>query len=218
MYQLPRGFNSVISTPVAFFLIMGIFIYLSWNNFELPTIFIGETTEVKGKVVDIKIRYGARRGYIQNVEYVYKVKDKYFLDKIKVGNNFGWQNVGNRVLIEYKESNPQKNKVVGFYDDFSTKASDEIIYISGNNSGYYQIRLLNRLLYYTEFANKGIIKEELVGEYKTNNDTLFFEPYSFIEKKVAIKIKYLVLEDSIGNKQLVDILKRNIYKQISTKK
>lgn len=96
---------------------LGIFLFLAWNNFNIRVFFFGETKNTKARIVDIKIVPGtAGRGSLQLVEYNYKIKDKIYKDKIKIGKKYGWQVIDNELLIKYLVNNPEKNRVVKFYN------------------------------------------------------------------------------------------------------
>lgn len=46
------------SKPWIFGLIfISVFVYLAWNNFEMPTIFWGKTNMTTGKIIDLNIGY-----------------------------------------------------------------------------------------------------------------------------------------------------------------
>ncbi len=183
------------------------FLYLAWNNFVLPFINVGETKITNGKIIDIKIGSGiAGQGFVQNVKYAYKVDDKYFEGIKTVDNKYGYQNIGNRVQIEYSIKTPSKNNVIKFYKDFLGKSEER--FYSNKQNGYDQIELINRMFYYTEYADGGKIITKTVGEYKENSDTLFVQPYSFdININKDKELRFLVFSDSIKKIGLIDLLK-----------
>ena len=111
-------------------LLLGFFIYLGFNNFELTPIFLFEkTSETKGTVTDTKWTYGIKGTFIQLVTYEYKVRDSLYFDKLKVGQRQGKQKIGDKLLIKYSVNKPKKNEVIGYFrasrnSDSTTKNHD----------------------------------------------------------------------------------------------
>jgi hypothetical protein len=199
--------------PIFGLIFISVFCYLAWNNFELPSLLFGDTTKTKGKIIDIHIGHGVKGiGYIQNVKYAYSKDGKYYVDSKKVGKSYSWQNIGNRVLVEYDNSNPEKNNVEGFYDDYNSK--NEESYLSSKKNGYFQISIINNIFFFNEFADYGVMLKEIIGESYKVNDTLIVKPYFIDKQSENLKeIKYLTVTDSIGKKQLIEIATKRVYKK-----
>ncbi|MEJ2104886.1 MAG: hypothetical protein P8X47_09960 [Ignavibacteriaceae bacterium] len=156
---------------------ISVFAFLAWNIFELPTIFWGKTKMTTGKIIDTNIGYAVRgHRYIQNVKYAFSVNDKVYYDFSKVDKRFGKQQIGNRVLIEYSERNPEKKKVKGFYKDF--KNSDGEKFHSSQKVGYSEIALTNGVFTFKKFGEQGKIVHEFRGEYKFEKDSLIVNSFA----------------------------------------
>jgi hypothetical protein len=199
------------SNPWAFGLVfIMVFAYLAYNNFELPTIFIGETNTVTGKIIDIKVNRDTRgTGYVQNVEYSYLIDSTYYFDCKIVDKRYGVQYVGNNIRLEYEVNNPSKNKVLKFNDNYDS--TSKVRFYASKKIGYYQIDLHNDMFYYTDFGNYGKIISKMVGSYVIKNDTLLeITPYIIDDKNICLN--YQVIIDSIGEYQLIDIKTERVFK------
>ncbi len=199
------------NNPWAFGLVfLMIFAYLAYNNFELPTIFFGETKIVAGKIINIQVERDTRgTGYVQNIKYVYAVNGNYLLDKKIVGKKYGVQYLGNNVKIEYSVKNPHRNKVLGFRKIFRT--TNKETFFAAKKVGYYQIDLINDMFFYTDFADYGKIIDERIGSYSLKDDTLLeVTPYIFNGNNQYIK--YLMVSDSLGEKQLVELGSNRVFR------
>lgn len=86
---------------------------LGLNNFNVKVL-LGKTEEIKGKITNIKVR-PVRGGYVQYVEYTFKVDTSEYLGSTTVGKQNGPQYIGNSIGIRYLVSNPEKNKPTVFY-------------------------------------------------------------------------------------------------------
>ncbi len=183
-------------------IILIIFTYLGFNNFELPVVFSGKTEKVIGKIYKIDITPGIRGiGFMQVVHYAYFYKNEYYFGNKKAGKSFGAQKIGNRVSLEVSANNPEKKDVIGFFKDNITNI--EAKYHSVKENGYYQIKLFNDIFFYTDFANGGIIKKELFGEVITKNDTLILKPFDNSESIESMILVYDI--DTLENKYLIDL-------------
>lgn len=201
------------SNPWVFGLVfLCIVVYLAFNNFELPSFMMGKTNETFGKIVDIKIGYGVRGyGYVQYVDYVYEVNGRYYLDKKTVGQNYGWQNIGNQVKIEYSVRNPDRNKVVCFYRNYTDK--NEVKYYSPKKIGFYRIDLVNDIFHLTEFADSGKILKKVIGQFVNRNDTIIVTPYNLDDfERASGVLCYLVRRDTLHKEILFDIKAKREYR------
>lgn len=91
-------------------------LYLGFNNFEFPTYFwFSKTEKTKGEVTKVLPKHLGKGFYLQAVTYKYQVKDSLYKSTFNAGQSQGRQKVGDKILIEYSVSTPQKSKVVGYY-------------------------------------------------------------------------------------------------------
>lgn len=127
-----------------------------------------------------------------------------FYDFKKVDKQFGKQQIGNRVKIEYSERNPVWKKVKGFYKDFKNSDGEKFYY--GEKVGYSEIALTNGVFTFKKFGDQGKIVNEFIGEYKFRNDSLIVN--SFANKD----FRYFLIVDSDSDKQLIDSKTKMIYK------
>lgn len=141
-----------------------VFGYLAYNHFEAPTLFIGETKKTEGKIIDIKLGYPTGGdGYVQHVNYVYKIDDKFYTGKKTVGKSAGWQNIGNTIEIEYSKNTPENHKVAAYRNNFSS--TNEKKYHFTKQDGFNLVKLINQTFRYVEYADRGKIKIQVLGEF-----------------------------------------------------
>ncbi len=109
--------NKMRATPYIFALLfIGLFFYLGFNHFELPTFFLFDKTEkTKGTVTNTEWIYGVKGYRLQLVTYEFEANDSTYTDKFKAGQRQGLQKIGDKILIEYSLDRPDKNEVVGYY-------------------------------------------------------------------------------------------------------
>ncbi len=89
------------------------FTILAMNHFEVRSPLMGETAQTKGQIEDIKIGFGIKgHGYIQYLIFSYKVDGKSYKGTKKIGRKYGWQKIGNYVVIEYQINKPEKHKLI----------------------------------------------------------------------------------------------------------
>jgi len=178
--------NKTYTWTFAIILFFGFFIF-AWNDYEIPFSPLTETAETKGKISNIKfVPVEGGHGFLQKVTYYYQIGDKRYSDIKKIGRKYKMQHVGNRVLIEYSTENPEKTKIIGFYNDYKNEV-DEVFY-SYFKTGYYQITLLNGLFNEFEYGKKGIVISENKGEYLREKDTLILNYFNqdIENKKLSI--------------------------------
>ena len=97
-------------------LFIAAFGYLGLRYFELPTFFLLDSTaKTKGNVIDTDWIYGVKGSRLQLVTYEYVVNDNVYHDQFKAGQREGLQKVGDKVLVEYAVSQPEKNEIVGYF-------------------------------------------------------------------------------------------------------
>jgi len=186
------------------------FIILALNNFELPFILLGKKDRVNGKVIKIDL-LPTKGGYLQIVKYAYYVNNNWYFDSKKIGKRFGYQHIGNRLLIDYSIKQPWKNNIKGVYHGFGS--SFKTTYINGNKTGYTEIEFNNSIMYKREYALQGKLTKELIGDFVIINDTLIFKPFGILKDK-SLEIqsifnsKELYLKfnnDSLKSEELIDL-------------
>ncbi len=191
---------------------LGAFIYFAWNNFEMPLIFGGETTEIDGKIINIKTVPGLMgQGFVQKATFIYRVGKISYIDNTTVDNRNEIQRVGNKVRLVFRKNRPKKNKVIGFYANksfyiYEKEKGGKNRFYSKKESGYYQVDLINGLSIYTEYGYNGKIIQKIYGDLYKRNDTLIFK--NFIIDTLAsidIEMKFLESKDSTYNKTLTNL-------------
>jgi hypothetical protein len=134
--------------------------YLSYNNFELPVIFWGETVEVKGKIYDIKF---IPSGY-QKIYFWYEYQDSLYTGDRQIGKSFGAQAFGNGVMLTIDKSNPAKHKAHGSYKFFRNNRNVKTLHIKATVE---KLRLINGIAQLINEQDKAIG----FGEYTELGDS-----------------------------------------------
>jgi len=194
------------------FLIIIVFVYLAYNNFEIPTLFIGKINKVEGKIIEINIDNGIRgRGYIQHINYTYEVEGKRYYDKLKVGKSKGWQHIGNSVVIEYSVKNPSKNRIEKFINN-RTKENEKT-FRCNTSEGYNEIKLNNGIFNLRKLGKKGITIERKIGDYNQIEDTITLTIFENEQTKTTKDaIRFVVRKDSCSAITLQDVKTGEEYK------
>ncbi len=106
-----RKFN-----PWAFgIIIFGLFIYLAWNNFDIPFAPWTKTSETYAVIIETGFGYGPKgRGYAQIITLSFEVNDSTFIQKEKLSSRTSKKEIGSKVLIEYAVEDPANFKIKGF--------------------------------------------------------------------------------------------------------
>lgn len=190
-------------------------VFAAWKIFTNPTFFFGETTRVDAKIIDV---FPSREvnTYRRRVKFVYAAENKYFYDFYNLGTQDKKQAIGNTIQIIYSKKYPQYNKVENLLNDY--RSSREIQYYSVKETGYIDIRLINGVFKYKEYADQGKMIDDFVGEYEVGNDTVHFTPYFFgTDTQKTNKLKSLVF-DSKNIDQLNDANSDKIFTRITKSK
>lgn len=189
--------------------------FAAWKIFTHPTYFLGETTKVNAKVVEV---FPSRevKTYRRRVKYVYEANDKYYYDFFSLGTKDKKQAIGNTIQISYSKKYPQYNMVENLLNDF--RNSNEVRYYSVKDTGYIDIRLINGIFKYKEYADQGKLIADMIGEYKIENDSVHFTSYIFEEDTLKTdKLKLLVF-DSKSTNDLKDTDTDRVYKWVQPEK
>lgn len=179
--------------------------FLLYYNFQIPKIIFGKKGLTEGQIVQIYLGHGHRgNGYVQRIKYTYCVENKFYLKTFTVDKKHGWQYIGNKVRIEYKHSNPEKLNILGFKMIYDSNMENS--FNSPKENGFYQLKFINSICYYTDFGEYGKINEEFIGNYKYSSDTLIITPFFLnTNDSFSQNTKYLVKSDSLGIKEFINI-------------
>ena len=95
---------------------VGIFIYLAWNNFEIPFAPWTKTSETNAVIIDNRLGYGPKgMGYAQIITISYQIEDSVYIQKKKLSPRVDKKEIGSQVLIEYAVKDPGRFEIKGFY-------------------------------------------------------------------------------------------------------
>ncbi|WP_111672611.1 hypothetical protein [Algoriphagus litoralis] len=93
----------------------GVFLYLAWNNFEIPFAPWRKTLETKAEITDNALGYGPKgMGYTQIITITYQVDDSVYVQKKKLSQRIDKKEIGSKVLIEYAVKDPGNFEIKGF--------------------------------------------------------------------------------------------------------
>jgi hypothetical protein len=93
----------------------GVFLYLAWNNFQIPFAPWTKTLETKAEITDNALGYGPMgRGFTQIITISYKVDDSVYFQKKKLSQRIEKKEIGSKVLIEYAVKDPGNFDIKGF--------------------------------------------------------------------------------------------------------
>lgn len=177
------------------------FVYIAFHHFNLPRILIGKTQTTSGYVVQTFVAFGPGGETYQRIRYVFTVNENSYFDYTNIGQKEGIQTIGNGLQIQYKQSSPLENKIVGFLPSAAQKTSSK--YIAGNSSGYSEIDLTNGIINFKAFKNGGKIALDWFGLYHEQRDTLkisYFETEP--NSRPSILPDYLIFD--INRENLID--------------
>jgi hypothetical protein len=94
---------------------LGLFIYLAWNNFDLPFAPWTKTAENEAIIIETGLGYGPKgQGYTQIITISFEVNDSTFIQKKKLSPRTSKKEIGSKVLIEYAVEDPANFKIKGF--------------------------------------------------------------------------------------------------------
>tara|TARA_R110002074_G_scaffold371896_1_gene547189 strand:+ start:138 stop:470 length:333 start_codon:yes stop_codon:yes gene_type:complete len=94
---------------------LGVFLYLAWNNFEIPFAPWTKTAEIKAIITKNALGYGPKgMGFVQIITITYQVGDSVYVQKEKLSQRVNKKEVGSKVLIEYAINNPGNFEIIGF--------------------------------------------------------------------------------------------------------
>lgn len=195
-------------------LLLAILAYTGWYSFEKSTLLMGETKSVYGKVIDVFPSEDVK-SYSRRVKYVYSSGNKSYVDFKKLGTEDKKQAIGNRVKITYSLKNPKNNKVNKLYNDH--RSSKGAKYYSSKEKGFIEIHFINGIFKYTNFADKGKVIHDFVGEYTLANDSILFNHFNFKTDPKAIVKPELFIVNSGKNHQFTEAQTNRIFKRIISK-
>ena len=185
--------------------------YIGWNGFETPTLLMGKTSEISGKVIEIfpnrEVQSHSRR-----IKYVYLVDDSFYVDFKKLGTKDARQEIGNDLKLIYSIKKPEKNKIKRLYSKYDN--SDGERYYSTKENGFIELQRINGIFKYKEFAEKGKIINDFVGEYKIINDSIKFKNYVFETDDKYKNRPELFVFLSDNESQLVDLNTKRTLKRV----
>jgi hypothetical protein len=93
----------------------GVFLYLAWNNFEMPFAPWTKTAETKAEIKDNALGYGPKgMGFTQIITISYLVDDSVYVQKKKLSQRIDKKEIGSKVLIEYAVRDPGNFEIKGF--------------------------------------------------------------------------------------------------------
>ncbi len=185
--------------------------YTGWNGFGTQPFLMGKTSEISGKVIEIFPNEEVQN-YNRKVKYVYTVNDHYYVDFKKLGTEDARQEIGNDLRLIYSIKNPKKNKVERLSSLYNN--SDGEKYYSTKGYGFIELRLINGIFKYKEFAEGGKLIHDFVGEYEIINDSILFENYVFETDNENKNRPELFAFSSDNNRQLVDLNTKRTFKKI----
>lgn len=188
--------------------------FAAWKIFTNHTFFLGETARVNGKIIEVfpskEVNTHRRR-----VKFVYAVENKYYHDFYNLGTQDKKQAIGNSIQISYSKKYPRFNTVEKLLNDY--RNSNEVRFYSNKETGYIDLRLINGIYKYKEFADQGKLVHKIIGEYHIEHDTLHFTPYLFGEDTLINDNLNKLFFDSKIIDQLNDTDNNRVYKRIKAK-
>lgn len=185
--------------------------FAGWTSFENPNFLMGKTNRVYGKIIDVFPSHEVK-SYSRRVKYIYAINGEFFFDFKKLGTLDKKQAIGNKILISYLITNPKINFVKKLFNDHKNSKGVKFYAISEN--GFIEMQLINGIFKYKEFAEKGKMVNNFVGEYFIENDTLRFKNYNFETDSIVINKPELFVIDSKNRNQLIEKSTNRIFKKI----
>jgi len=148
--------------------------YTGWTGFVTQTFLMGKTNEISGKVIEVFPNEEVQN-YNRRIKYVYSVGDNSYIDFKKLGTEDAKQVIGNDLRIIYSIKKPGKNKVKRLSSNYDNSFGEK--YYSTKENGFVELRLINGIFKYKEFAEGGKIIHDFIGEYKIIKDSIKFKNY-----------------------------------------
>lgn len=189
-----------------------IFAYTGWNGFETPEILMGKTNVTSGRIIEIfpnsEIQNPRRR-----IKYAYPVDKKFYVGFKKLGTKDDRQAIGNDVQVIYSVKNPERHKV----EILPTKYSDSkgIRYYSNKKDGFIELLFINGIFRLKEYASKGKLIGDFVGEFYVKSDTIKFLNYAFEKSSSSSNEPEIFVFDSDNDTQLLDIKTKRVFKVVN---
>ncbi len=199
----------------AFGILLGfILAYIGWDSFEMSMIW-ASSKNVNGRIIEVFPSKEVRT-YTRRVKYVYSVNDKFYYDFEKLGTRVDKQFIGNKVRVSYSVRNPNNSQVVRFINDH--KSLREIKFYSNKEQGFFEFRLINGIFKYKEYAEKGKVINDFIGDYTIVGDTLKFRHYYFELESIGTTRPELFIADSANGNQLIEVNTNRIFKKVITRR
>ncbi|WP_340113049.1 hypothetical protein [Maribellus mangrovi] len=184
--------------------------FTGWTGFGTQTFLMGRTGEISGKVIEIFPNEQVQ-SYSRRIKYVYSIDNNYFVDFKKLGTEDPRQEIGNELKLIYLIKKPEKNRVKSHFSKYDNSVGK--IYYSTKENGYIELRLINGIFKYKEFAEGGKIIFDFFGEYKIINDSIKFENYIFETDNEYKNRPDLFVFSPDNDRQLVDLKTKRIFKR-----
>lgn len=198
-------------TLILGFLLGSIIIFFGCNGIENELFLMRNKKMVSGKIIDV-FPSSEVKSYSRRIKYVYSVNDKDYVDFKKLDTQDEKQAIGNELTISYSVKNPKRNKVEILLNTF--KNSDTKKYYSKTDKGYIEICLINGVFKYKEFAERGKLINNIVGDYSIIKDSIKFNHYHFNQDIKEIQEPLILVNDPDIYRQLIDIQTKRVYKKI----
>ncbi len=188
-----------------------ILVYTGWTGFGTQTFLMGNTSEISGKVIEVFPNKEVQ-SYSRRIKYIYSVNDNFYVDFKKLGTEDAKQEIGNDLKLIYSIRKPKKNKVKSLSSKYDNSVGKK--YYSTKENGFIELRLINGIFKYKEFAVGGKMIYDFVGEYKIINDSIKFENYIFeTDNKNKTRPELFVFSPD-NDCQLVDLSTKKIFRRI----
>ncbi|WP_200975273.1 hypothetical protein [Echinicola sp. 20G] len=169
-----------------------LFTYWAWCNYELPL--WGKSVATEGLILEITTTNGyGGRGYGYSINYAFSADDSIYISNTKLNGDLGKRDVGSKVEISYKKSNPAENKVVKYFEPQTLMEKE--VFSRSNNGHLFVLKFQNGILCQSIMEGHNRLIEKWF-EYTIVKDTIKVEPIydSKIEKPFTDR-KFLRLED-----------------------
>lgn len=90
---------------------------LFFNNYKVPTLFLGETGQTRGIIIEAPLTPASTRANKQIVTYQYLVGDSIYSKRDNLKGVKEYKMVGSKMSITYSIENPEKHEIGEFYED-----------------------------------------------------------------------------------------------------
>ncbi|WP_346864353.1 hypothetical protein [uncultured Draconibacterium sp.] len=184
--------------------------FTGWSGFKTQTFLMGKTGEISGKVIEVFPNEQVQ-SYSRRIKYIYSVDDNFYVDFKKLGTEDARQEIGNDLKLIYSIKKPEKNRVKRLSSKYDNSVGKKYYSIIGK--GYIELRLINGIFKYKEFAQGGKLIHEFVGEYKITNDSIKFENYVFKTDNEDKNRPTLFVFSPGNDRQLVDLYSKKTFKR-----